>query len=112
MDWNVIHKSPAPVIESARDSRLASAAHQFEASMMNELMKPLMENSLFDDADPSALLGQGTGANNALTSFASESFARSLSEDGGLGIARQIIARLKSEPSGSTSREKGLPKVP
>jgi Rod binding domain-containing protein len=112
MDWNVTKNFPAPAIESVRDSRLASAAHQFEASMMNELMKPLMENSLFDDTDPSALGGQGAGGSNALTCFACESFARSLSEHGGLGIARQIIARLRTEPNGSPSRSNGLPKVP
>jgi peptidoglycan hydrolase FlgJ len=103
MDWNVTKVSAGPVVESVRDSRLVAAAHQFEASMMNELMKPLMENSLFDDKDGSSTLGGGTGGSNALTGFASEAFARSLSEHGGLGIARQIINSLKSKPDGPAS---------
>jgi peptidoglycan hydrolase FlgJ len=96
MDWNVTLKAPVAAPETARDSRLVAAAHQFEASMMSELMKPLMENSLFDDEDPSALVGQGSGGGNALVGFASESFAGSLSQHGGLGIARQIISHLRS----------------
>lgn len=104
MDWNVTKVSAGPVVESVRDTRLVAAAHQFEASMMNELMKPLMENSLFDEEDPSALLRQGGGGSNALTGFASEAFARSLSEHGGLGIARQIIASLKSKPDSPASK--------
>jgi flagellar protein FlgJ len=104
MDWNVTQKSADSTVQNVRVSRLVSAAHQFEASMMSELMKPLMENSLFEDDDSSALVGQGAGGSNALKGFASEAFARSLSEHGGLGIARQIIARLSSEPDGSASK--------
>jgi len=103
MDWNVAQKPASPVVESLRDSRLVSAAHQFEASMMNELMKPLMENSLFGDEDASALVGPGSGGSNALMGFASEAFARSLSDHGGLGIASQIIARLGNKPENRTS---------
>ena len=100
MDWNVTEKSPTPVVESARDTRLVKAAHQFEASMMNELMKPLMENSLFEEDDSSALVGKGSGGSNALMGFAAEALACSLSEHGGLGIARQIISHLRAEPGG------------
>jgi len=98
VDWNVTQKTPITAGEGARDARLVAAAHQFEASMMSELMKPLMQNSLFDEDDPSALVDPGSGGSNALMSFASESLAGSLSEHGGLGIARQIISHLRAEP--------------
>jgi flagellar protein FlgJ len=100
MDWNITQKSAVPVVESTRNSRLVSAAHQFEASMMNELMKPLMENSLFEAEDANSLAGHESGGSNALMGFASEAFARSLSDHGGLGIARQIIDRLRDRPDG------------
>src|SRR5664279_4023101 len=108
MDWNVTPKSPAPVVESARDSRMVRAAHQFEASMMNELMKPSMENSMFEEDDPSALVGQGSGGSNALMGFASESLAGSLSEHGGLGIARQIISHLRAESGSNASKARQI----
>jgi len=108
MDWNVTSKSAAPVVESPRNSRLISAAHQFEASMLNELMKPMIENSLFDEDQPSALTGQGSGGSNALMGFASEAFARSLSDHGGIGIARQIIDRLRDKPDGPGLQRKRI----
>ncbi len=108
MDWDITQKSPTPVVESARDTRMVKAAHQFEASMMNELMKPLMENSLFEEDDSSELIGQRSGGSNALMSFASEAFAGSLSEHGGLGIARQIISHLRAEPVGQGSQAKQI----
>ena len=74
--------------------------------MMSELMKPLMENSLFDEDDPSSLVDSGSGGCNALMSFASESLAGSLSEHGGLGIARQIISHLRAEPGGDAAQGK------
>ena len=104
MDWNVTHNISTGVAEGARDARLDAAAHQFEASMMSELMKPLMENSLFDEDDPSAMVDSGSGGSNALMNFASESLAGSLSEHGGLGIARQIISHLRAEPGGDAAR--------
>lgn len=109
MDWNVTQEPAVPAVESPRDSRLVLAAHQFEASLMNELMKPLMENSLFDEDDSNSLAGQGSGGSNALMGFASEAFARSLSDHGGLGIARQIIAQLRNEPVETTSQVKQIP---
>lgn len=108
MDWNVTQMTPTPVQETAQNARMVKAAHQFEASMMDELMKPLMENSLFDDDDSSTLVGQGSGSGNALMGFASESFAGSLSEHGGLGIARQIISHLRAQPGGNGSQVKQL----
>jgi len=106
VDWNVTQKTSDAAVEGARDARLVAAAHQFEASMMSELMKPLMENSVFDEGDPRALVDSGSGGSNALMSFASESLAGSLSEHGGLGIARQIISHLRAEPGGDAVQGK------
>ncbi|HVJ07577.1 MAG TPA: hypothetical protein VM554_04285 [Acidisarcina sp.] len=97
MDWSVAAKIGAPEAGRAEHSRLASAAHQFEASMMSELMKPLQEDSLFAEKAQDA--GADGGSGNALTGFASESLACALSQHGGLGIARQILDRLDVKPT-------------
>ena len=72
--------------------RLVSAAHEFEAQLMKELLKPM--NQAFsshldgDDSedDDGGVLGE----------YATESLARALSNQGGLGIADRIIRNLSS----------------
>ena len=77
--------------------RLVKAAHEFEAQMMKELIKPLNQgNSLTgtnDDGD------DDSGSSGALGEFASEALGRALSEGGGFGMASSIIKQLS--PSGN-----------
>jgi Rod binding domain-containing protein len=79
------HAQPQP--------RLVRAAHEFEAQMMKELMKPMTSasNSLTGDEDDS---DSSSGSGGALGQFASEALARALSDQGGLGIANQIVREL------------------
>jgi Rod binding domain-containing protein len=81
--------------------RLVKAAHEFEAQMMKELIKPLNKgNSLTgtnDDGD------DDSGSGGALGEFASEALGRALSEGGGFGIASSIIKQLS--PSGNQNGE-------
>jgi Rod binding domain-containing protein len=76
------HATPQP--------RLVHAAHEFEAQMMQELMKPLTSaNGLNGEESDSA-----SGSAGALGGFASEALARALSEQGGFGIADSIVRQL------------------
>jgi Rod binding domain-containing protein len=72
--------------------RLVRAAHEFEAQMMKELMKPLNQGNALtgtgDDAD------DDSGSSGALGEFASEALGRALSEQGGFGIASSIVKQL------------------
>jgi Rod binding domain-containing protein len=72
--------------------RLVRAAHEFEAQMMKELIKPLNGGSALNGSD----LGkeEDAGSASALGEFASEAFGRALSEGGGFGIAASILKRL------------------
>lgn len=87
---------------TAPQPRLVRAAHEFEAQMMQELLKPL--------AARDALTGQDegpegdTGSNGALGEFATEALGQAVSQHGGFGIANRILHDL-SHPS--TSRESG-----
>jgi Rod binding domain-containing protein len=75
---------------STPSPRLVRAAHEFEAQMMNELMKPLTQcNSLTGEDGDSV-----SGSSGALGSFATEALGRGLSEQGGFGIARSVLADL------------------
>jgi Rod binding domain-containing protein len=69
--------------------RLVTAAHEFEAAMMKELMAPLEQGK--------DILGgneEESGSNSALGSFAGEALGKAISEHGGFGIAKSIIAQL------------------
>jgi len=72
--------------------RLERAAHEFEAQMMKELMKPLSDGGALPGGD------EDSGSGGALGAFASEALARAVSERGGLGIANAIVHQLA--PSG------------
>jgi Rod binding domain-containing protein len=72
--------------------RLVRAAHEFEAQMMKELMKPLNRGSSLTGADADA--DDDSGSTGALGEFASEALGRALSERGGFGIAAGIVKQL------------------
>lgn len=77
----------------APSPKLVHAAHEFEAQMMKELMKPMTSasSSLTGDEEDS---DSSSGSGGALGQFASEALARALSDQGGLGIANQIVKEL------------------
>ncbi len=91
---------PGAAARDARlEPRLVAAAHAFEASLMQELLKPLHGGGAFgadEDGDGGQESGGGPaplaeGSGGALAGFASEALAGALSEKGGLGIARRIL---------------------
>jgi flagellar protein FlgJ len=80
----------------AKNPKLERSAHEFEASLMAELLKPLQD----DD---------GAGSGGALAGFASQSLARAISERGGFGIADRILHQLESAGAGAQKEPKGNP---
>lgn len=77
--------------------RLVHAAHEFEAQMMQEMLKPLTSGNDLDGEENETASGSG----GALGAFASEALGRGLSEHGGFGIATHILQQLT--PKGNTS---------
>jgi len=68
------------------------AAHEFEAQMMKELLTPMThESALTGEEDDSS-----SGSGGALGQFASEALARALSDQGGFGIAKEIVQELSA----------------
>jgi Rod binding domain-containing protein len=87
--------SPSLPQSDVPQPRLVRAAHEFEAQMMKELLRPLtnVEGPDGDDSD----LGSGV----ALADFAAEALGQSLSTRGGLGIATSIVCSLSHNESNS-----------
>ena len=87
--------------------RLVNAAHEFEASLMKELMAPLEPgHNLLDGEDEEG------DSSSALSEFASEALGKAISEQGGLGIASSILHQLAPGASHSGSNHSGKPVVP
>ena len=69
--------------------RLVRAAHEFEAQMMQEILKPMTSGNGLDGED-----GAASGSGSSLAEFASGALGRALSERGGFGIADSIVREL------------------
>jgi Rod binding domain-containing protein len=75
---------------AAPTPRLVHAAHEFEAQMMKELLKPMISTNGLDGEENESSSGSG----GALGEFATEALGRGLSEAGGFGIANSIVRQL------------------
>ena len=93
--------SAAPA--QAKNPKLERSAHEFEASLMAELLKPLQGGDGLTGEDSDS----GAGSGGALAGFASQSLARAISERGGFGIADRILHQLESGSGGAQKEPKG-----
>jgi len=87
---------------TAPSPKLVSAAHEFEAAMMKELMAPLQSGDGLGGGDE-----DDEGSSSALGSFAGEALGKAISEHGGFGIAKSILQQLSTE---NHSGKKNVPK--
>ncbi|HEY6490674.1 MAG: hypothetical protein WCC26_18995 [Terracidiphilus sp.] len=79
---------------AAPSQRLVKAAHEFEAQLMTELLKPLSTGA-------SSLGGEDEeGSGGTLGEFAAEALGSGLSDLGGLGIADRILKTLSQSGTG------------
>jgi Rod binding domain-containing protein len=85
MHVGVVAAVPSQVAGLPRP-RLVQAAHEFEAQMMKELLKPMTGSSTLDEDNP--------GSGGTMTDFASEVLGQCLSRSGGFGIATTILQGL------------------
>ena len=73
-------------------SKLADAAQQFEAMLLQEMLKPIRpENGAWNDEQIA------DGASDTMTTFGTEAVAKAISASGGLGIAKQVIHQVSLE---------------
>jgi len=78
-----------PGADFEKRSKLADAAQQFEAMLLQELLKPMRSSE--DD-----LSGETStdSSFDTIASFGTESVAKAISKSGGLGIAKQVVRQL------------------
>jgi Rod binding domain-containing protein len=74
--------------------RLQQASHEFEASMLQQLLKPMEKDpGMYQDSDNDDDDG-GADSNSSLREYGTEVMARALSERGGLGISKMVLTKL------------------
>jgi Rod binding domain-containing protein len=86
-----------PAINTAQNTsastpspKLVAAAHEFEAQMMKELLKPLAASGMSGSGDSD----DDENSGGALGAYATEAFGRALSNGGGFGVAKSILSSL------------------
>ena len=88
-----ITSQPATAAEVQKQAKLADAAQQFEAMMLQELLKPMQHGqSSWGGEEKSDDTGSDT-----LSSFGTEAIAKAISKGGGFGIAKQIVSKVTLE---------------
>jgi flagellar protein FlgJ len=81
-------------LDAQKQAKLTDAAQQFEAMMLQEMLKPMRkEQDSWGDDDN----GEEDSASDNIRSFGSEAFAKAISKEGGFGIAKKIISQVETE---------------
>jgi Rod binding domain-containing protein len=84
---------PAVAMETQKHAKLVDAAQQFEASMLQELLKPMQHGqSSWGDEEKN-----DDSSTDTISSFGTEAIAKAISKGGGFGIANQIISKVTLE---------------
>jgi flagellar protein FlgJ len=81
-------------LDAQKQAKLVDAAQQFEAMMLQEMLKPMRRGQDSWGGDDK---GDGDSASDTISSFGTEAFARAISKGGGFGIAKQVVSQIKLE---------------
>jgi flagellar protein FlgJ len=80
-------------------AKLVDAAQQFEAMLLQQMLKPMQSKESSWDSDA----GDKSGADgDTLSSYGSEAVARAIAKGGGLGIAKQVVQKVWHEKTKSS----------
>jgi len=80
-------------IDVQRHAKLADAAEQFEAAMLQELLKPMQHGQ----SDWGGEEKSDDAALDTISGFGTEAIAKAISKGGGFGIAKQIVSKVTLE---------------
>jgi flagellar protein FlgJ len=75
------------------NAKLVDGAHQFEAMMLQEMLKPLKFGSTDDTTDGE----ESGGASDTIRGMGVEAVSKAIASTGGFGLAKQIIQQVTAE---------------
>ena len=98
---SLITSVPETTSHAAPSPQLVKAANAFEANFLGELLKPMREDPLFGNGsglggDSLGSDGPSSGSMGTIGSLASDALAQAIARQGGLGIAKMVLAQLSS----------------
>jgi flagellar protein FlgJ len=88
-------------LDPNKQAKLVDAAQGFEATMLQELLKPMQHGQKGWGGDPD---GDDDGA-DTLSTYGTETMAKAISEAGGFGIAKQIVSKVTAEGAKTSERQ-------
>ena len=96
---SLMQSVPESTSHAAASPQLEKAANAFEANFLGELLKPMREDPLFGNGsglggDSLGSDGPSSGSMGTIGSLASEALAQAIARQGGLGIAKMVLAQL------------------
>jgi peptidoglycan hydrolase FlgJ len=86
-------------IDKQQKAKLVDAAQQFEAMLMQEMLKPMRKGEDSWDSDK-----DNDSASDTISSFGTEAVAKAISKGGGLGIAKQVVRQVTQEHEKSSKK--------
>jgi|SRR5580698_1727195 flagellar protein FlgJ len=87
--------------DAQKQAKLTDAAQQFEAMMLQEMLKPMrggQDSWGGEDKDSDS-------ASDTISSFGTEAFANAISKGGGFGLAKQVVSQINHEHQKTSDRK-------
>jgi Rod binding domain-containing protein len=88
-----VSSQAVPALDAQKQAKLVDAAQQFEATMLQELLKPMQHGQDSWEGDEKS----DDTSFDTMSSFGSETMAKAISKGGGFGIARQVVSQITSK---------------
>ena len=88
-----VTSQPTNAIDVQKHAKLIDAAQQFEAAMLQELLKPMQHGQSSWEGEEKS----DETTSDTMSSFGTEAIAKAISKGGGFGIARQIVSKVSLE---------------
>jgi Rod binding domain-containing protein len=95
-----ISSQPTAAMDGQKRAKLIDAAQQFEATILQELLKPMQHGQDSWGGE----MKNDDSAGDTISSFGTEAVAKAISKGGGFGIANQIVTKVTQEHQRNTER--------
>jgi peptidoglycan hydrolase FlgJ len=96
-----ISSQPEAALETQKQAKLIDAAQQFEATMLQELLKPMQHGQDSWGGDEKS----DDTTFDTISSFGTETMAKAISKGGGFGIARQVVSQITLQHQQKTEKK-------
>ena len=90
-----------PPSDGMRQAKLTDAAQQFEATMLQELLKPMQHGRGSWGEDESS----GDSSTDTISSFGTEAVAKAISQGGRFGLAKLIVSKVTTESEKNSEKK-------